>query len=119
MSRSSSFGASKPQNSKSGSRSTMSISELDEGDDQLAQIRDETNGYLTRIDETKAELNILMMKTQSYSRNTSKNFRDSLTPHGEKSGQYERSPFGKRLHISDYSYSITPVARKSGKPRLS
>jgi hypothetical protein len=94
----------------------MSISELNEGDDQLSQIREETQGYLSRIDETKAELNVLMMKTQSYSRNTSKNFRDSLTPRADKSGQYERSPFGKTLHISDYSYSITPVSRKYGKP---
>jgi hypothetical protein len=118
MTRASSFGASKSTTQPSG-RSAMSISELDEAEDQLSQIRDETLNYLSRIDETKAELNILMMKTQSYSKNTSKTFRDSLTPRGDKSGQYERSPFGKTLHISDYSYSITPVARKSGKPRLS
>jgi hypothetical protein len=96
----------------------MSVSELDDREDQLSQIRDETQGYLSRIDETKAELNVLIMKTQGYSRNTSRSYRDSLTPKADKSGQYERSPFGKKLNISDYSYSVTPISKRSGKSRF-
>ena len=57
-------------------KSAMSLSELE--DDKTQQIQEETMGFLSKIDETKADLNLLMMKTQSYSRNTTFSYRDSI-----------------------------------------
>jgi hypothetical protein len=97
----------------------MTLDDLDEKNDEIAQIQAETRDCVARINETKAELNLLMLKAHSYSRNTAISYQDSLTPKADRSTTYTRSPFGKRLQISDYSYSITPKSKKSRKWALS
>jgi hypothetical protein len=97
----------------------MTLGELGEMSDEIAQIQAETRDWVARINETKAELNVLMLKTDSYSRNTAISYRDSLTPKSERAATYTRSPFGKRLQISDYSLSITPKAKRFKRPAVS
>ena len=108
-----SFGT--PKRTPKQERSQMSLSELDEGQSQFTEA---TNDCLARIEATKADLNVLMLKTKSYTRNTGMSYHDVLTPTQQKrQDSYARSPFGKELQISDYSYTVTPTSSKSGKYR--
>jgi hypothetical protein len=93
----------------------MELDELDGTNDAIAQIQAQTRECVARINETKAELNVLMLKTRGYSRNTATSYRDALTPKEERPATYTKSPFGKRLQISDYSYLMTPQTKKSKK----
>ena len=96
-------------------RSQMSLSELD--DNKGTQFQRETDEFLGRVQAVKGDLNVLMMKTSGYTRNTATSYKESLTPKGERDSGYERSPFGKRLHISDYSSAITPTSLKGRRSR--
>jgi hypothetical protein len=94
--------------------SAMTLGDLDDGNDRIAQIQSETEDYLARINEAKGELNVLMLKTHSYARNTSMTYKDAL-PKIDGAASYSRSPFGKRLQISDYSHLLVPPAAKTRK----
>jgi hypothetical protein len=104
----------RPASSRQPNSSALTLGDLDEGNDQIAQIQSETEEYLARISEAKAELNVLMLKTHGYARNSSITYKDVL-PKSEGGDSYHRSPFGKRLQISDYSYSLVPLAAKKRK----
>jgi hypothetical protein len=90
----------------------MNLHDLEDRTNEIGQIQNETREYLARINETKIELNVLMLKTHSYVRNTSMSYKDSLTAKTEGLASYSRSPFGKGLQISDYSYSVTSTTGK-------
>ena len=113
------FGSSKSTPKNDGGKSQMTLAELDEDEDKASEIRKDTMGYLARIQETKADINLLIMKTNSYSRNTGVSYKEVVTPKAEGDEQaYSKSPFGKQLHISDYSYTVTPKSRKNERSRL-
>lgn len=114
-----SFGTPKstPKGTPRQERSQMSLSELDDG--RTSQFTEATNDCMARIEATKADLNVLMLKTKSYTRNTGMSYRDVVTPERDrKQDSYSRSPFGKQLHISDYSYAVSPTSSKGGRSRL-
>lgn len=108
------FGTPRQTPRKDHDRSQMSLSELDDG----TNFQKETDEFMGRVQAVKGDLNVLMLKTKGYTRNTGVSYKESRTPKQETDGGYQRSPFGKRLHISDYSYSITPTSVKSGKSKL-
>jgi hypothetical protein len=95
----------------------MNLDDLDDRNNEIARIQNETQDYLARINETKIELNDLILKTHSYVRNTSMTYKDSLRPKTEGPALYSRSPFEKKLQISDDSYSVTPTPGKWQKSK--
>jgi hypothetical protein len=103
------------QASGSRSRSAMKLSQLEKQKNEIEQIHNEMEDFLSQINETKVELNVLMLKTHNYSRNTSWNYKDSVPQTTEGQSLYSRSPFGQKLHISDYSFSVAATAPKKQK----
>jgi hypothetical protein len=97
--------------------SEMRLDDLEDRNDEISLIQSETQDYLTRIHETKVELNVLMLKTHSYARNTSMSYKDVLPPKAEGAASYSRSPFGRKLLISDYSSSLAPTTVKWRKSK--
>jgi hypothetical protein len=93
----------------------MQPDELGEQNNEIEQIQSETADYLARISEAKAELTVLMLKTHSYARNSSLTYQDALRQRPEDSDSYSRSAFGKKLQISDYSYSVGPSRPRRGR----
>lgn len=91
----------------------MTIEELN---DDLSNIQDQTNDCIANINDAKVEIGILIAKTNCYAKNTTISYHDTLTPHKkEEDAPYRRSPFGKKLQITDYSYVCTPKGSKYGK----
>jgi hypothetical protein len=93
----------------------MNLDELDNKRSKIEQIDNETEDFLGRINETKVELDVLMLKTHNYMRNTSLTYQDSIPQRTEEPNLYSRSPFGQSLCISDYSYSIPTTGPKKQK----
>ncbi|OHS99251.1 hypothetical protein TRFO_08499 [Tritrichomonas foetus] len=79
----------------------MTIRELD-GSAQ-SMINEEHLECLNQITDTKRHLNELIEKTNGYSKNSGTSFRDNVSPKTRKKKEYRKSPYGQKLHISDYS----------------
>jgi hypothetical protein len=97
----------------------MSLDQFEKKKTQIGQIQNETEDFLSQINEAKVELNVLMIKTHNYMRNTSLTYKDSVPLRTEGRSLYSRSPFGQSLHISDYSCFVpTPAPSKQKRPLL-
>ena len=80
---------------------------------QNAEIEAESQEIQRQLDSTIEEIHELTNLATVYSRNTSLALGDMTLSEidrkkREKEGHYKRSPFGKDLHISDYSPFVSP-----------
>ena len=87
------------------SKSDMSLSEI--SSPSKTGINSKHEQILEKIKVTKNEISVLVAKTDAYSKNTAKNYKDITTPtKKDNNDSYKKSPFGKELGISDYSHLV-------------
>ena len=84
------------------SKSDMSLSEI--SSPSKSGIDSKHDQILEKIKTTKNEISVLVAKTDAYSKNTTKNYKDITTPtKSNNKDSYKKSPFGKELGLTDYS----------------
>lgn len=103
-----------PQKSPSKSPHTPSKSNFNQSSSEMTigelygtpkKRHEDKTDYNFEIGKTKTEISILSAKSDAYAKNTTVTYRDVISPKANKEEpeSYKKSPFGKKLMITDYS----------------